>query len=467
MAPKLLSRLLQVLQRNKAARSSSESLSASAQEMRFGIDSLINGRYRLEAEIGRGGMGIVYRAHDIPNDRDVAVKVIDPVQANALTRQQFLQEAEINARLHHPHMIPVYETGIVDSGMPEPLTFIVMEWVQGVSLDKTHRLTYTKIIDIGKQICEVLQYVHNEGFVYHDLKPANILLEKRGFHYFVKLMDFGLARPRGMAYLSSESSLAGSFFYLAPELIAGQPADVASDLYALGATLYEMITGRVPFSDFDERTILSQHLEASVPPPSHSRGDVPPALEAIVLRLLVKKPEDRFASAQEVRDALEQIKFAGESGVEHGNLPSLSSPFVDHKSELAQVKELLESNRLVTILGNSEKLMLAIGDQLANQFFDGVWWVELTSVNDPSLVLQTVTSILGVHPDPGRSLSVLLIEHLREKNLLLLLNGVEHALNACAQLAETLLSTCPDLYIMATSAQPLNISAEKLFHAAL
>src|SRR6185436_15391463 len=99
------------------------------------------------------------------------VKVIDPMQANALTRQQFLQEAEINARLHHPHMIPVYEMGIVDSGMPEPLTFIVMEWVQGVSLDKTHRLTYTKIIDIGKQICEVLQYVHNEGFVYHDLKP--------------------------------------------------------------------------------------------------------------------------------------------------------------------------------------------------------------------------------------------------------------------------------------------------------
>src|ERR1044071_755825 len=194
---------------------------------RFASGTLVNDRYRLEAEIGRGGMGIVYRAHDIPKDREVAIKVINPDTSNALTRQQFLRETEICAQFQHPHIVTVYETGTLDT--EEPLPFIVMELVQGIRLDELPRLTSARILAIAKQICEALDYAHKQGFVYRDLKPGNMLVEKRGFQYFVKLMDFGLARPRGMAYLPTESSLAGSFFYLAPELIAGQPADIASD----------------------------------------------------------------------------------------------------------------------------------------------------------------------------------------------------------------------------------------------
>jgi serine/threonine protein kinase len=421
---------------------------------------LISRRYRLDEEIGGGGMGIVYRAHDIPNHRDVAIKIINLQKANALTRQQFSQEVEIAARFHHPHIVTVYETGTLHMDMLEPIPFLVMEFVQGTSLDKMHRLTYARILEIGMQICDALAYAHDQGFVYRDLKPGNVLIERRGFQYFVKLTDFGLARPRGEAYLANESSLAGSFFYLAPELIAGQPADIASDLYALGATLFEMITGRVPFSDYDEQTILSQHLEASVAPPSQSRADIPPALEAIVLRLLAKNPKDRFSAAQEVYQALKQVTVARQRDGVQGNLPRRSTERAGRENDIPQIVQLLESNRLVTLLGESGTFTLAAGMQLTDQFLDGIWWVELESVSDPSRVVETLASILGVYPVPDRPLTVSLIEHLHEKNLLLLLNHCGHLLGACAQLAETILNSCPDVWILATSHQPLSVPTE-------
>ncbi|MDD2921169.1 MAG: protein kinase [Anaerolineales bacterium] len=451
MTSKFFARLSQSLQKNKTA-----------PPPKLEVGALINERYRLDAEIGRGGMGIVYRAHDIPNNRDVAVKVVNFDAANILTLQQFLREAEISARLDHPHIVAVYEVGAVDIGAPEPLPFIVMELAQGTNLADMSGFTYARIIEIGKQICDALEYAHNQGLVYRDLKPGNIIVEKRGFQYFVKLMDFGLARPRGEAYLPTESAMAGSFFYLAPELISGQPADISSDLYALGVTLYEMTTGRVPFSDFDEQAILSQHLEETAAPPSHSRKDVPPALEAIILRLLEKNPKDRFDSAQEARRALEQIPLAQESAA-RGNLPQLD--FIGREDEIAQVKQLIESNRLVTLLGDGGELALAVGAQLTDQFSDGVWLAELESLTDPKLALQTVASLFGAGEDSNRPLTVSLIESLREKNLLLLLNHCDHVIFACAQLAETILRSCGEARILATSRQPLNIPAEKCYRS--
>lgn len=427
------------------------------------MGSLINNRYRLDEEIGRGGMGIIYRAHDLPNDRDVALKIINLDSANALTLQQFSREAEITAQLNHPHIVAVYETGSVDTGGQDSLPFIAMELVQGTSLDKIRGFTYASIIDIGTQICDALEYAHDQGYVYRDLKPGNVILEKRGFRYFVKLLDFGLARPRGETYLPNESSLAGTVFYLAPELIAGQPADIGSDLYALGATLYEMVTGRVPFSNFDERNVLSQHLEEQVAPPSQSRNDMPPALETIILRLLEKDPKDRFASASDVRCALEQVIIVAPGSAAHGNLPQPPTDSKGSENEVTQVIQLLEASRLVTLLNHgadASSLALAVGAQLTDQFADGVWLAQLESVAGPGMVLQTVASILGARENPSRPLTVSLIETLREKNLLLLLDHCELFPGACVQLVETILSSCPDLHILATSRQPLNVSAE-------
>ncbi len=432
----------------------------------IGIGSVIQQRYRLDAELGRGGIGIVYRAHDIPNDRAVALKVLNVEALNAPVREQFLQEARITSRLNHPNMVRVYETGTVDADA-ESFPFIVMQYVPGKNLGELRGLTCARIVELGRQICAALEYIHGQGFVHRDLKPQNVLVERQGFRYVAKLADLGLARPRGMPNLPTEG-IAGTVYYVAPEVIAGQPADVAADLYALGAMLYEMVTGRVPFSDYDEQSILSQHLNESVVPPSQSRPDVPPALEAIILRLLAKNPQDRFASARKVCDALSQVAEGLEhNGARNNNLPQVSTAVVGRENEIAQVKRLLESSRLVTVLGTpgagKTLLALATGAELTSEFLDGVWLVELESCPDPALVPQAVASVLGVREEPTRSLVVSLTEYLREKSLLILLDHCDALVGACAQFAETILRVCPEVHILATSRERLNISDEQVY----
>jgi len=189
-------------------------------------------------------------------------------------------------------------------------------------------------------------------------------------------------------------------------------------------------------------------------------------LESNILRLLAKDPQDRFASAQQVRHALEQINDASNRTAARGNLPQLLTDFVGRENEIAPVRQLLESSRLVTLLGegiDKTQLALAIGAGLTDQFPDGVWRVELKSCAEPALVPQTVASVLGVHAEAHRALTVSLAEYLREKNLLLLLDQCDALIGACAQLAETILRTCPEVRILTTSVRPLNISDETCF----
>ncbi len=442
-----LSRVSQAFQKNKAASSDSTSKAA------FGIGTLINQRYRLDAEIGRGGMGIVYRAYGLSQERDVAIKIINAETANALSLGQFAREAQISSQLHHPHITTVYETC-----MDEPSPYIVMELLHRSCLADESRFTYARIIDIAEQICDALEYIHGQGFVYRDLKPANVILERHGFRTFVKLLDFGLARPRGEDYLPNESSLAGTVFYLAPELINGQPADIGSDLYALGALLYEMLTGRVPFSNINEQNILTQHLEEKVSPPSQSRSDVPPELESIILCLLEKDPKDRFAFAKDVLSELAKVKLPSSSS-SRGNLPKVENA---SQEETARVIQIIESNKLVTLLNDDEALAVAVGSRLTDQFTDGIWLVRFDSVQEPTMVLPTVSSVLGVSENPNRPPVVMLIEFLREKNLLLILGHCGHLAGACAQFATTILSACPEVWILAVSQRPLNIPEEQV-----
>jgi serine/threonine protein kinase len=340
-----------------------------------------------------------------------------------------------------------------------------MELVQGAGLDDLHGLTYARIVDLGVQICAALAYAHELGFIHRDLKLANVLVEKRGFNYFAKLADFGLARPLDAADLPSESNLAGTVFYLAPEVIAGKPAHIGSDLYALGAMLYQMITGRVPFSDFfDYQTILTQHLEEPVTPPSHSRDDLPPALETIVMRLLAKDPQERFASAQAVRLALEQIETPCAPGRMRGNLPPGQISTAGQENKIEQVIKLLETNQMVTLLGQNEPLVLATGAQLASQFPAGVWRVDVASLPEPAQILPAVATTFGICKNPQRALTISLIEELRQMNLLLILCNCHHHPEACAQLAETILTTCQDVHILASSEQSLHVSGEQSCH---
>lgn len=260
------------------------------------IGTLLNDRYRLDTELGHGGMGTVYRAHDTLLDRDVAVKVLSSINLGTEGRARFLHEAQAVARLNHPNIVKVH-----DAGKSDGLSFIVMELLAGDSLFDKRPTSMDAILAITRQVCTALEHAHAYKIIHRDLKLENIIVAEDGR---VTLTDFGLARSDA-SRISIEGMIIGTVYYLAPEQALGQPMDGRADLYALGVILYELTADRVPFSGNDPLTIIAQHLHAPVVPPSTYNLAIPPWLEALILKLLSKRPEDRPDSASEVLRILE------------------------------------------------------------------------------------------------------------------------------------------------------------------
>jgi tetratricopeptide (TPR) repeat protein len=303
--------------------------------------TVLRQRYRLDSEIGRGGMGVVYRATDLELMREVAVKVL-PEAASSDARQRLIREARSVAALNHPHIISVHDVG-EEQGLP----FFVMELVQGPSLAKAPPADLSRIVEIACQICAALDHAHANSIVHRDLKPDNVLLSAAGQRGSVKLADLGLALPGYGARISRTGLILGTASYMAPEQALGQPVDGRTDLYALGALLYELTTGRLPFTGDDPLTVVSQHVHAHVVPPRVLRPDLPPALEAVILRLLEKSPAGRFATAREtaaaLRESLAARETAGDpdSGATVAILDALSrGRLVGRAAELAEAREL-------------------------------------------------------------------------------------------------------------------------------
>jgi ABC-type oligopeptide transport system substrate-binding subunit/tetratricopeptide (TPR) repeat protein len=272
------------------------------------IGTLLNKRYHVEAELGRGGMNIVYRARDTLLERPVAIKVMsEAVTLGTEGRARLLHEARAAASLNHPHIVSVYDAGEAD-GSP----FIVMELVEGQSLHDQRPETLEDITDIARQVCIALEYAHAHNVVHRDLKPENILLTPEGT---AKLTDFGLARSMA-SRMTSEGTIMGTVFYLAPELALGRDFDGRADLYALGVMLYELTTGRLPFTADDPVAVISQHLHAPIVSPRAKNPEIPPALDALIVRLLSKSPEDRPVSATEVLHILQRPGFLEEIAAE-------------------------------------------------------------------------------------------------------------------------------------------------------
>ncbi len=266
------------------------------------IGTLLNERYRLDTEIGRGGMGVIYRAHDLLLDRDVAVKILQDAALDSAGRARLLREAQAAAQLNHPNIASVYDAGEAD-GSP----FIVMELVEGPSLHEQRPEDLHEILAIASQVCAALDHAHAHGIVHRDLKPENVLLARdtqAGTDGLAKLVDFGLARSL-VSRLTTDGTITGTVFYLAPELALGQEYDGRADLYALGVMLYELTTGRLPFTADDPLAVISQHLHAPVVPPQAKNDEIPTALNDLILRLLSKRPQERPASADEVQQIID------------------------------------------------------------------------------------------------------------------------------------------------------------------
>ncbi len=279
------------------------------------------GPYEIVATLGAGGMGEVWRARDTRLDRDVAIKVLpESLSGNATFIARFEREARSISALNHPHICTLFDVGHQDS-----LHYLVMELLDGETLAKRLErgpLPTDQVLRFGAQIAEALHHAHRQGIVHRDLKPANIVLTKNGG----KLLDFGLARttPEGEAVvqgltslpteqqaLTQEGTILGTFQYMAPEQLEGLPADARTDIFALGAVLFEMATGKKAFAGKTRTSLIAAIVSSQPPPISTIQPVAPAAMEHVVRRCLEKDPEDRWQSAHDVAGELRWISEAG------------------------------------------------------------------------------------------------------------------------------------------------------------
>ncbi len=271
---------------------------------------VLAGRYSIERELGRGGMAIVYLARDVRHDRLVALKILRPEIAAELGTERFLREIKLAAQLHHPHILPLYDSGTLEAGPAPgktPRPFYVMPYVEGDSLrarlSSQRRLALDDVLRIGGEVADALDYAHRHNIVHRDIKPENILLEEG--HALVT--DFGVARAitaAGQEGLTAAGLIVGTPAYMSPEQVHGEAElDGRSDVYSLGCVLFEMLAGEPPFTGRSEVIMARRCIEPA-------RGlrslwiEVPEAVEQAISRALEQAPADRFPTAAAFAEAL-------------------------------------------------------------------------------------------------------------------------------------------------------------------
>ncbi len=271
------------------------------------LQRAVAGRYSLEREIGRGGMGIVFLARDVALDRLVAIKLLPPaLAADAARRTRFLDEARMAARMSHPHIVPIHAVEERDG-----LVFFVMTYVAGETLGERLRRTGPLPVDEGARVLQevawALGHAHARGTIHRDVKPDNVLLEQGSDRALV--VDFGIGRIT--AGTERDAELVGTPHYMSPEQATGEPADARSDIYALGATAYTVLTGRPPFEGSSASAVLARHVSDTPDALCDVNPSVSASLGGVIERCLAKRPQDRYGSADEVAEAIRAARGAG------------------------------------------------------------------------------------------------------------------------------------------------------------
>ena len=301
---------------------------------------MLGDRYQVGGVIGRGGMAEVHEGRDLRLGRRVAIKILRPDLAKDPSFQaRFRREAQSAAALNHPNIVAVYDTGediLTDpEGQDVVVPYIVMEYVDGMTLRQLlasgRRLLPERALEIAAGVLTALDYAHRHGIVHRDIKPANVMLTRTGE---VKVMDFGIARAINESgqTMTSASAVMGTAQYLSPEQARGEVVDARSDLYSTGVLLYELLVGRPPFTGESAVSIAYQHVSEMPTPPSQVDAGVSPEIDAVVLRALAKRADDRYQSATEFRNDVERA-IAGSPVT--AAVPTITP---DHTQQLAPVE---------------------------------------------------------------------------------------------------------------------------------
>lgn len=440
-------------------------------------------------EIGRGGFGIVYRCNQPALDRTVAVKILtgEPTEDN---RARFEREQRAMGRLTgHPNIVPVLEAGVTDGGH----LYLVTPYCAAGSLDHHIRragpLPPADALQLGVKIAGALASAHRLGVVHRDVKPGNILFTDYGE---AALTDFGIAHITG-GFRTAEGTVTGSPAYTAPEVLEGGSPTPAADVYGLGATLFSALTGHAAFERRTGEKIVTQFLRITTQPvPDLREHGIAGEITTLVETAMNRDPRARLSAtgfgeaagrvqqrlgypvgAMALRDTPldgarnERVAPASRATVvpdRTGNLPLELTSLVNRRTELTEVKNLLSTHRLVTLTGiggvGKTRLALRAATQVSRDYSDGVWLIELADVTEPSLLVDVIAGAVGVRNESAVPLIDVLLQFLCPRDTLLVLDNCEHLVQAVAELNEEILRLCPELRVLATSREPLNIAGE-------
>ncbi|MDH5491968.1 MAG: protein kinase, partial [Myxococcales bacterium] len=316
------------------------------------VGQVIDGRYEIERVLGEGGMGLVYKARHVVLGKPLAIKVLRPeVSKDSEIIARFRQEAQSASSIGNQHIIDISDFGV----LADQSTYFVMEFLEGQDLtgaiESAGSLEPARCVHIARQLCQALGAAHEIGIVHRDLKPDNVqLITRGGDPDFVKVLDFGIAKVGGStSKLTRAGQVFGTPHYMSPEQCAGSGVDARTDIYALGVMLYEMACGSVPFDADNLMGILTKHLYEEPTPPSQVKPSVPVDFEAVILRAMAKKVEERYQNMAELVADLDRL--------DAGQRPEATTSFLTRQAE-AEAEPPAKRSSLPLILGLVTVLVL-------------------------------------------------------------------------------------------------------------
>ncbi len=453
------------------------------------LSGQIIGGYELRALIGHGGMGDVYYGVETATGHAVAVKCFksEIASGDAELLERFAREGEVLRQLNHPNIVKVLAT--IDD---KDRHYIVMEYVAGGSLrqllDQESRLPVDRVLSIALDLADALTRAHRLNIIHRDIKPANVLLAEDGTP---RLSDFGVAYLGHKPRVTKADAVMGTLDYLSPESLNGEEVDGRTDIWAFGIMLYEMLAGRRPFDERTAGATAMAILQKQTPDLENLRPDIPVALVDLVYRMLEKDRHARIASIRLVGAELEAISKGTDvglpvvhrtaedgrsvfgtttsvTGVARHNLPALTTPFIGRHTELVELAQLLADPnvRLITILGlggmGKTRLALEAAGAQTREFTHGVYFVSLASVSSVDSMIAYLAEAINFHFYQGEELKQQLVDYLREKDMLLLIDSCDHLMEGAGLIAD-ILRHAPNVKVLATSREKLNLYGETVY----